>query len=627
MSARAALGIRDVPSRRGPAGVNDFAVTLANVNGTGSASVNSLLMHAIFRMGVPVSGKNVFPSNIQGLPTWYAIRVNEQGHTARADEPDLLVAMNPRTYAQDIERLRTGGFVLYDATWPLGRDLTRADVEFLGVPFTAVLAEAFPDAAERVLLRNVAYLGALVALLAVDVEIVTALLTERFARSEHRKVANERAFELGYRSVLDRLDCPLPFHLSPTVDEGDRILVDGNTAIALGCLWAGATVAAWYPLTPSTSVMDHFTELCERYRRVPGGSGGSEGTASERRNYLIVQAEDELAAIGVVIGAGWNGARAFTATSGPGISLMNEQLGLAYYSEIPAVVFDVQRAGPSTGMPTRTQQGDLLACAYASHGDTKHLVLFPSDPSECFDFAVRALDLAERFQTPVLVCSDLDIAMNDWVVPELAWDDHFVPDRGRVLGEADLRRIEQFFRYDDPDETFVTARTLPGVAEEGAYFTRGSGHDRHGAYTESASAYSEVVDRLARKHEAAASFVPSPVVERRDGAVVGLVALGSSDLAVREGLELLAEQGVAADYLRVRGFPFHPSVRAFLDEHERCVVVDQNRDGQLRTLLVAETGAAPQRLGSVRVYGGLPLSARQVVDGVLAALERPGERQ
>jgi 2-oxoglutarate ferredoxin oxidoreductase subunit alpha len=586
--------------------VNDFAVKLANVNGTGSASANSLLMKAIFRMGIPVSGKNLFPSNIQGLPTWYEIRVNGDGHTSRALDYDLVVAMNGQTYAADVAEVRSGGYVLYDSTWPLPDELLRPDVTFLGVPLATLCQESFERPRDRLLLKNICYAGSLVALLGVDLEIASTLLDETFAAKPKLRDANQLALKLGYDYAVEHLEHPLPFHLEAMDASRDKILIDGNTATALGCLYAGATVAAWYPITPSTSVMDNFASLCRRYR-----------THDDENDYLIVQAEDELAALGMVIGASWNGARAFTATSGPGISLMNEMLGFAYYAEIPAVIVDVQRTGPSTGMPTRTQQADLLLCAYASHGDTKHILLFPADPAECFDFAVRAFDIAERFQTPVMMLSDLDIGMNDWVVPELTWDDAFLPDRGRVLTAEQLHALPRFNRYADEDAEFVTPRTLPGAGAEGAYFVRGSGHDAQGGYTELPDKYQQVVDRLKHKHSAAALHVPPPVVQRREGARIGVISLGSGDLAVREAAELLAEKSVDVDVMRVRGFPFPPAVRAFLDEHELVFVVEQNRDAQLRSLLVLETGVSIARLRSVLVYGGLPLSAKHVVDEIL----------
>ena len=601
--------------------VNDFAVKLANVNGTGSASANTLLMRAIFRMGIPVSGKNLFPSNIQGLPTWYEIRVNKTGYTARALDYDLMVTMNAQTYAADIGEVRTDGYVLYDSTWPLAPELVRPDVNFLGVPLTTLCVDNFAESRERVLMKNICYAAALVAFLAIDLEIVSALLDETFQRNARLRESNQLALRLGYEYARENFECPLPFRLEAMDANRDKILVDGNTATALGCLYAGATVAAWYPITPSTSVMDNFTALCRQYRREAEPEPGPNGEVQYRNNYLILQAEDELAAIGMVLGANWSGARAFTSTAGPGISLMNELLGLGYYTEIPAVVIDVQRTGPSTGMPTRTQQGDILICAYASHGDTKHLLLFPANPAECFELAINAFDLAERFQTPVIMLSDLDIGMNDWVVPTLTWDDSFVPDRGRVMGAADLEAITRFFRYTDEDADFVTPRTLPGVDPKGAYFIRGSGHDKYGAYTEVPDQYQEVVDRLLRKHEAAAEHMPAPVVELRDGAAIGVISVGSCDLAIREGLELLDDSGVPVDFMRIRGFPFSSAVRQFLDDHEICFVIEQNRDAQLRSLLAIETHVAQDKLRSVLVYGGFPLSAKHVVEGITRQLE------
>ena len=594
--------------------VNDFAIKLANVNGTGSASANGLLMQAIFRMGIPVSGKNLFPSNIQGLPTWYEIRVNHNGYTARALDYDLMVAMNSQTYARDIHEVREGGYLLYDSTWPLDPALLREDVTFLGVPLAQLCNENFREPRERILMKNIAYAGSLVAVLNVDMDIVAALLDQKYAAKKKLRESNHRALRLGYDYARDHFQCPLPFHLEKMNANSDKILIDGNTATALGCVYAGATVAAWYPITPSTSVLDAFTAFCHKYRRDP---------ETGKNNYIIIQAEDELAAIGMVIGASWNGARAFTSTAGPGISLMNELLGLAYYSEIPAVVIDVQRVGPSTGMPTRTQQGDILECAYASHGDTKHILLFPCNPAEAFEFAPKAFDLAERFQTPVFLLTDLDIGMNDWVVPRLKWDESYRPDRGRVLSAEEIEKIKKFQRYFDADENFVASRTLPGVNPKGAYFTRGSGHNKYGGYTETPDEYREVMDRLLLKHKAAAKFVPEPIVIRRTDPQFGVITLGGCDLAVREGLELLAERGVTADFMRVRGFPFNETVQAFLEDHDFCFVIEQNRDAQLRSLLTLETGVAKEKLRSVLRYGGFPLSTRHVIDGILEALGTP----
>ena len=593
--------------------VNDFAIKLANVNGTGSASANGLLMQAIFRMGIPVSGKNLFPSNIQGLPTWYEIRVSQDGYTARALDYDLMVAMNGQTYDRDVREVREGGYLLYDSTWPMDPTLHRDDITFLGVPLSQMCNENFRDPRERVLMKNIAYAGALMAVLHIDMDVVEQLLDEKFSAKKALRESNRKALRLGLDYAKEHFK-PLPFRLEKMDANGDKILIDGNTATALGCVYAGATVAAWYPITPSTSVMDAFKEFCEEYRRDP---------ETGKNNYLILQAEDELAAIGMVIGASWAGARAFTSTAGPGISLMNELLGLAYYAEIPAVIVDVQRVGPSTGMPTRTQQGDLLECAYASHGDTKHILLLPANPGECFEFAPKAFDLAERFQTPVFMLTDLDIGMNDWVVPRLQWDDSYKPDRGRVLSADEVEKLERFLRYTNEDENHVAARTLPGVAAKASYFVRGSGHAKSGAYTEIPDEYQEVIDRLARKHKASANFVPEPVVIRKTGARIGIVTLGGCDAAVREAIDLLAQRGLPADFLRVRGFPFNETVEEFLNGHEVCYIVEQNRDAQLRSLLTLETSVPKEKLRSVLVYGGFPLSAKHVIEGVTSQMGEP----
>ncbi len=593
--------------------VNDFAVKLANVNGTGSASANGLLMQAIFRMGIPVSGKNLFPSNIQGLPTWYEIRVNKDGHTARALDYDLIVAMNSQTYARDVHEVREGGYILYDSSWPLDKSLIRDDVTYLGVPLAQLCNDHFKDPRERILMKNIAYAGALIATIDVDMDIVTQLLDEKFSKKKALRESNLTALRLGYDYAKQNFQCPLPFYLEKMDTTSDKILIDGNTATALGCVYAGATVAAWYPITPSTSVMDAFRSFCDDYRKDP---------ATGKNNCLIIQAEDELSAIGMVIGASWNGARSFTSTSGPGISLMGELLGLAYYAEIPAVIMDIQRVGPSTGMPTRTQQGDIMACAYASHGDTKHILLFPANPAECFEFAVKSFDLAERFQTPVFMLSDLDIGMNDWVVPRLTWDDSYRPDRGRVLELEQIEKLPRFLRYTGEDENHVASRTLPGVHSKGAFFTRGSGHNKFGAYTEMPDEYQDVVERLLRKHKAAAKFVPAPIIQQR-GASVGIVTIGGCDPAVREAIELLPNRGIDADFMRIRGFPFGEEVEAFLNAHDVNYIVEQNRDAQLRSLLVLETGVAKEKLRSVLAFGGFPLSAKNVIDGILQQVGEP----
>ncbi|HEX6308641.1 MAG TPA: 2-oxoacid:acceptor oxidoreductase subunit alpha [Longimicrobiales bacterium] len=601
----AALGAEPVHRAK----VNDFAFRIATVNGTGSASANGLLMQAIFRMGIPVSGKNVFPSNIQGLPTWYEIRVNHRGHVARTPRFDLVVAMNNATYGRDVLELAPGAYVLYDSSWPMPEAVHRTDLHFLGVPLARMCAEAFAGGRERLLLKNIAYVGVLAALLDIPLDSLDQLLGEQYASKKKLLDANHTALRLGHDYATTHFDCPLPICLAAMTATSDRILIDGNTAAALGCVYAGATVGAWYPITPATSVMDAFRGFCARYRRDP---------VTKKNNYTIVQAEDELAAAGVVIGAGWAGARAFTPTSGPGISLMSEFIGLAYYAEVPSVFFDIQRTGPSTGMPTRTQQGDLMLTAYASHGDTKHIVLYPSNPAECFDMAVQAFDLADRFQTPVFMLSDLDIGMNDWLCPRLRWDDGYRPDRGKVLTAEQLEAMSQYFRYLDVDGDHIAARTLPGVHPRGAYFTRGSGHTKLGTYTEDADDYVEVMERLARKIDSAADAVPAPVISRRAGAAIGLVSLGSCDAAIREAVDLLEQRGIPVDYMRVRGFPFSRAVESFLFEYETVFVIEQNRDAQLRSLLLLETNATKDRLHSIRQYGGIPLSAEDVIRAILA---------
>ncbi|BBO23702.1 MAG: 2-oxoglutarate ferredoxin oxidoreductase subunit alpha [Chthonomonadaceae bacterium] len=588
--------------------VNDFALRIATANGTGSASANNLLMQAIFRMGIPVSGKNLFPSNIQGLPTWYEIRVSNKGYTARPKDFDLLAALNAATMAQDIAGMKSGGWVLFDSSRPLDKKLGRDDLHFIGVPFARLCNSNFEGVRERILMKNIAYVGAVGALLDIDKDTLAALTAEKFKKKPALLKSNQKAIELGYSYTKKHFECPLPIRLTKMDSTREHILIDGNTSAALGCLYAGATVGAWYPITPATSLMEAFSAFCQRYRKNP---------KSGKNRFAIVQAEDELSAIGMVIGASWAGARAFTSTSGPGVSLMNEFLGLAYYAEIPAVLFDVQRTGPSTGMPTRTQQADLLTCAYASHGDTKHICLYPADPKEAFDMAVKAFDLAEQFQTPVIVLSDLDIGMNDWMTPKLQWDDNYRPNRGKVLSAEELERIERFYRYMDIDEDGVPYRTLPGVHPKGSYFTRGSGHNRFGFYTEDSDEYREVMDRITRKFETASKAVPEALIHG-SGARTGLVTLGSGHAACSEAVDLMKERGDGMDYMRIRGFPFGPEVKEFLLAHEVNYIVEQNRDGQLRRLLMIETEVPADRLRSVLYYAGMPLCAECVVEGVQA---------
>ena len=594
--------------------LNDFVLKLANVNGTGSASANSLLMKAVFRMGIPVSGKNFFPSNIQGLPTWYEIRVSKDGYLGRSGAVDVMVAMNAQTYERDLKEVSAGGTLIYDSTWPRDRLLARRDIQILGVPLARMCNEHFADARTRILMKNMAYVGTLAALLELDRKVIGELVQETFARKPALTEANMQAIDLGYAYATENFDCPLPTRVQALNKTSGHIMIDGNTAAALGCVYAGATVGAWYPITPSTSLMDAFKGFCERYRRDP---------KTGEKNYCIVQAEDELAAIGIVLGASWNGARAFTPTSGPGISLMNEFLGFAYFTELPAVIFDVQRVGPSTGMPTRTQQADLQAAAYASHGDTKHVLLFPCDPRECFELAIKAFDLADRLQTPVIVMSDLDIGMNDWLCKEIEWDGSYRPDRGKVLTAEQLEGMKAFHRYLDSDGDGIPYRTLPGVHPHGAYFVRGSGHNEFGAYTEDAAEYQQVVDRLRVKWSTAAKLVPEPAVRRgKELAKWGIVSVGSCDAAINEALDRLAKNGIHLDYCRVLAFPFGESVRRFLEQHERIFVVEQNRDAQLKGLLLLETQYPTQRMESILSYGGLPMDCRCVVEALEQAVRK-----
>ena len=595
-----------------PNRVNDFVIKIGTVNGTGSASANGLLMKAVFRSGVPVVGKNYFPSNIQGLPTWYEIRVTRDGHRARSGQVDIMVALNSETYARDLQEVTSGGYFLYDSTWPRPALLLRDDVTVLGVPLARLCNENFNGARTRILMKNICYAGALAALHDIDLEVIRALLTETYAKKPQLVDSNMKAIQLGYDYARQNFPCPLPLRVEKMDATRGHIIIDGNTAAGLGCVYAGATVAAWYPITPSTSLMDAFKGFSERLRVDP---------ATGRKNYISIQAEDELASVGMVIGASWNGARAFTATSGPGLSLMQEFIGLAYYTETPTVIFDVQRVGPSTGMPTRTQQCDIRSAAYASHGDTRQVCLYPANPEECFQFAPLAFDLAERLQTPVLVLSDIDIGMNDWMCPEFKWDDSYVPDRGKVLDEAELARIDKFWRYYDHDDDGIPQRTIPGVSSKGAYFARGSGHNQYGAYTEDSREYQVVVDRLRKKWLTAARLVPKAVIEAGSSEELAIVTVGSGDAAAREAIARLRDKGVKVDYMRVRGFPFGEEVEQFLNAHQTNFIVEQNRDAQLRALLTLETGVAKSRLRSILHYNGLPLASSYVIDGVMAAVQ------
>ena len=591
--------------------VNDVVIKIATVNGTGSASANGLLRKSIFRMGVPVVGKNYFPSNIQGLPTWYEIRVTADGHQARSNRVDVMVAMNAQTYAKDLADVAPGGWLIYDSTWPRSSLLNRDDITIIGIPFSKMCNEQFDGARARILMKNIAYVGSVAALLDIDLDIITALLEETFAEKKKLVASNMTAIRLGYDYVMEHFPCPLPMRVEKMDATKGHIVIDGNTAAGLGCMYAGATVGAWYPITPSTSLMDAFRDFCLLYRHDP---------ETDKRTYCIIQAEDELAAIGMVLGANWMGARSFTPTSGPGISLMSEFIGFAYYAEIPAVIFNVQRTGPSTGMPTRTQQCDIISCAYASHGDTMHVLLFPADPAECFTMAVTAFDLSERLQTPIMVLSDLDIGMNDWMVPELEWSEDYVPDRGKVLNEEELAKMENFYRYLDVDGDGIPYRTLPGVHPTGAYFTRGSGHTKLGAYTENSDDYQEVVDRLLVKWETTRTLVPEAEIRYSTFNKAAILTLGSGDGACKEALDRLEAQNIGLNYCRVRAFPFTDAVSEFVRKHDVVYVVEQNRDAQLRTLLINDIDADQNKLVPLLHYNGMPITAGFVVDGVLAEI-------
>jgi 2-oxoglutarate ferredoxin oxidoreductase subunit alpha len=588
--------------------VNDVVIKIGTVNGTGSASANGLLMKSVFRMGIPVVGKNYFPSNIQGLPTWYEVRVTGDGFQARADRVDIMVAMNAQTYASDMAEVTPGGWLIYDSTWPRSRQLNRSDITVLGIPLSKMCNEHFDGARARILMKNIAYVGALAALVDIDLAVITTLLEETFAKKKHLVKSNLEAIHLGYDYAKEHFACPLPARVERLDKTKGHVIIDGNTAAGLGCVYAGATVGAWYPITPSTSLMDAFKSFCKQFR-MDEASGG--------KKFCIVQAEDELAAIGVVLGATWNGARAFTPTSGPGISLMSEFIGFAYYAEVPAVIFDVQRAGPSTGMPTRTQQCDFIACAYASHGDTRHVLLFPANPEECFYMAVTAFDLADRLQTPVLVLSDLDIGMNDWMCPDLQWDESYQPNKGKVLTAEQIEGMEKFYRYMDVDGDGIAYRTLPGEHPKGSFFTRGSGHNKFGAYTEDSAQYQEVVDRLLVKWETARDMVPVPEIAYSKFNKRAILTVGSGDGAVKEALLRLKEKGTGLNYCRVKAFPFSHAVREFIDKHEVVYVVEQNRDAQLRSLLMLDLEADAKKLKPVLHYDGMPMAASFIVQKVL----------
>ena len=589
--------------------VNDFVVKFANVNGSGSASANELFARAILRMGVPVSPRNIFPSNIQGLPTWYEVRVSENGYQARRGGVDLMVAMNPQTWDVDIKEVEAGGYVFYDNTKPLPKSRFRDDIHVIGMPLTEICNAIYTDPRQRQLFKNIIYVGALSALLEIDPNEIERLFSEQYKGKEVLLQSNVKALRLGRDYALANLACPLGLRIQRANAVGNKIFLEGNNAAALGAIYGGATVCAWYPITPSSSLAESFIKHCQKYRVDP---------ATGKQKFAVVQAEDELASIGMVIGAGWNGARAFTATSGPGISLMSEFIGLAYFAEIPAVIIDVQRGGPSTGMPTRTQQSDLLACAYASHGDTKHVLLFPEDPRECFEFSAKAFDLADRLQTPIFVMTDLDIGMNTRLCEPLQWDDSHAYDRGKVMTHEELQAGKDFGRYNDVDGDGIAYRTYPGThPTRGGYFTRGTTKDRYARYSETGPDYVYNVQRLLRKFDTAKKYVPVPLLYPAEKpARFGAIFYGSTSPAMQEALDVLASRGIHVNALRVRGFPFQDEIADFVASHPWVFVVEQNRDAQLKTLLVNEAKINQTRLLSVLHYDGTPITARFIVDQI-----------
>jgi 2-oxoglutarate ferredoxin oxidoreductase subunit alpha len=588
---------------------NDFVIKFANVNGSGSASANRLFARSFLRMGVPIASRNIFPSNIQGLPTWYEVRVTEAGHLGRRGGVDLMVAMNPQTWDRDVAEIEPGGYLFYDSTRPLPASKFRSDITVVGMPLTAICNERYKDPRQRQLFKNIIYVGALASLLDIEMGEVEKLIAEQFRGKDKLIPPNYEALHMGRDWADANLKGAIGLKVRRADAVGERIFIDGNDASGLGAVYGGATVCAWYPITPSTSMAEAFTKWCGKFRTDP---------ETGKAKAAIVQAEDELASIGMVIGAAWNGARAFTATSGPGISLMQEFIGLAYFAEVPAVIFDVQRGGPSTGMPTRTQQSDILLAAYASHGDTKHVILFPEDPRECFEFAAQAFDLADRLQTPVFVLLDLDIGMNEWLCEPLAWDDGRSFDRGKVLTAGDLEAGREFGRYLDVDGDGIPFRTYPGThPSKGAFFTRGTSRDRHARYTEEGGAYVDNMQRLLRKFETAKSLVPAPIRRHAEEPTrYGAMYFGSTAPAMSEAIASLEAKGVHLDTLRVRAFPFSEEVIDFILAHDQVFVIEQNRDAQLRALLLNEGAIDPTRLISVLHYDGTPITARFIVDEI-----------
>lgn len=593
--------------------INDCVIRFANVNGTGSASANNLFAKSIFRMGVPVSPKNIFPSNIQGLPTWYEIRVNEKGHLGRRAGIDIMVSINPQSLARDVKDISPGGYFVYDNSKPISKEYLRPDVINIGIPMTEICAQNYADPRQRLLFKNMVYIGAVATLLDMDMGILEKMVGDQFKGKEKLITPNVKALNLGRQYLIDHFELPGKFKIEKRQLNQDHILIDGNSSCALGALYGGATVAAWYPITPSTSLMSAFDEYAAEYR-VDKTTG--------KKKYAFVQAEDELAAIGIAIGANWNGARGFTATSGPGISLMSEFLGLAYFAEIPLVLIDVQRGGPSTGMPTRTQQSDIMSCAYASHGDTRHPLLFPNSPRECFEMTADAFDLAEQLQTPIIIMNDLDLGMNEHSSPPFKWDDTRRFNRGKVLNAEQLDSLKEFGRYLDTDGDGITYRTIPGThPTKGSFFTRGTSRDEMAKYTEESEPYVRNMDRLLKKWETIKTYMPGPefMTSLSDQEnEFGILYFGTSTPSSIEAAEMLSLEGLHFDLGRIKSFPFQESLYDFIRDHEKVFVVEQNRDAQMRSLLVNELNIDPSKLIPVLNYDGLPITAQFIYEKIIS---------
>lgn len=595
--------------------VNDFVVKFANVNGSGSASANSMFAKAIFRMGIPVSPRNIFPSNIQGLPTWYEVRVSEAGYLGkRGDRVELMVSVNPQSMADDVQSVLPGGYFFYDNTYPLDFKLIRDDIHYIGLPLTEITNTNFENPRLRQLFKNIIYVGALAYLIGIEFSALESIVNDNFKAKPKLIPPNIEALQLGFDEAKAAFAEPLPIQLKRLNKNDGKILLEGNAACGLGAVYGGATVAAWYPITPSTSVAEGYEKYAKKLRVDP---------ETGENNFAVIQAEDELSAIGMVIGANWNGARSFTATSGPGVSLMNEFLGLAYFAEVPAVLIDVQRAGPSTGMPTRTQQSDITISAYASHGDTKHVLLFPATPKECFEMTADSFDIADRLQTPIIMLTDLDLGMNEHICDDLVWDDNRMYDRGKVMSAEDLDKVEKWGRYLDVDGDGIPYRTIPGThAEKGAYFNRGTSRDEYAIYTEKGEVYQENMERLQLKWKTAPKYLPAPVEITRDNTnSIGIIHFGTSMASTHEAIDRLEAEGQKANDLRILAFPFHDEVQAFIDKHDQVFVVEQNRDAQMKSLLVNEIACDPNRLQSVLHYNGDPISARVIHDKIDALLQ------